>query len=123
MYKLTLEKQDNPHRGDYTLELEVQNLRGSNLEKQKYDYLIWIFWYRPSEKALARAENYLNKKNVRGLLFYLQSPPRQIRDECDLERRERLWLCQVANPVTAGFTSTIDFFARNIIQALLRGIE
>ncbi len=103
---------------DGLLTVEIHQLASATLEVETKKFPIWVFWYRPTNEALAQADIYLQKfPSSRGLLFYLQVPPNNCSPTGTTEYfSENLWLCQLPTPTTdTGFSSTLGLMADLII--------
>lgn len=116
------------------LTVEIHNLDSNKLEIEELLLPIWVFWYRPTDEAIAQATIYLQKSqfshNVkRGIIFYLQIPPtrkaepRSTRSQAqpgsEYTLENKLWLCQLPDLIAAqGFSSTVEFMAQLIKQAV-----
>lgn len=68
-----------PIHCDLLLTVEIHNLDSNKLETEKLILPIWVFWYRPTNEAIAQATIYLKShfsRNVKpAIIFYLQIPP------------------------------------------------
>jgi Domain of unknown function (DUF2357) len=123
VYEFRLEKTDDLSKGDYFLQIKKHDLYSSHLTTIKQDFPIWIFWYQPSESVINQAIKYLeNEKNKfsLGIIFYWQKSPNISRENCEINRdNEKLWLCQIANPIDSqSFSIIINFLAAEIIIKL-----
>lgn len=123
-----------PIHCDLLLTVEIHNLDSNKLEIEELLLPIWVFWYRPTDEAIAQATIYLQKSqfshNVkRGIIFYLQIPPtrkaepRSTRSQAqpgsEYTLENKLWLCQLPDLIAAqGFSSTVEFMAQLIKQAV-----
>lgn len=114
-----------PIHCDLLLTVEIHNLDSNKLETEKLLLPIWVFWYRPTDEAIAQATIYLKShfsRNVKAeIIFYLQVPPSNSSLEGEIEYfyENKLWLCQLPNPIAAqGFSSTVEFMAQLIKQAV-----
>lgn len=113
-------------RCDWLLTVENHQLDSKELETKELALPIWVFWYRPTDEAIAQATIYLentqHSHNVKkGILFYLQVPPGDTTPKSEIEyfAKEKLLLCRLPNPIAAkGFSSTIEFVAYLIKQAV-----
>ena len=78
VYEFKLSKNSDKKQGDYSLHIELHDLKSNEFHTNIQIFPIWIFWYKPSEDIINSANNYL-KNNVRnysrGILFYLQLSP------------------------------------------------
>lgn len=107
---------------DWLLTSEIHRLESKELNTKYLRFPIWVFWYRPTKPAIAQASDYLSKAqashNIKlGIVFYLQIPPNNSlpRSEIEYFAEQKLWLCQLPNPVVAkGFSSTIELMAHLI---------
>ncbi len=114
-----------PIHCDLLLTVEIHNLDSNKLKTEKLLLPIWVFWYRPTNEVIAQATIYLKSQsspNVnQGIIFYLQIPPSNSSLEGEIEYfyENKLWLCQLTNPIAAqGFSSTVEFMAQLIKQAV-----
>lgn len=111
---------------DWLLTVENHKLDSKELETKELSLPIWVFWYRPTDEAIAQATIYLENPqashNVKiGIVFYLQVPPDDTSPKSEIEyfAKEKLWLCQLPNPIAAkGFSSTVELVAYLIKQAV-----
>lgn len=115
---------DQPFTCDCLLQVEIHELNTHSLDFKEILLPIWVFWYRPTDEAIAQANIYLermNQVNLKlGMLVYLQTPPNVSSPIGKIERySQAMWLCQLPNPIAAqGFSSTIEFIADLIKQAV-----
>lgn len=70
---------DEPITCDCLLQVEIHELNTHSLDFKEFLLPIWVFWYRPTNEAIAQANIYLERMtqiNLKlGMLFYLQTPP------------------------------------------------
>lgn len=99
---------------DWLLTAEIHQLDDSSLETEKLELLIWVFWYCPTQAAIAQAEKYLQNLSFHqlGLLLYLQVST----DETDNLSTNSLWLCQLPDPIAVGGFSPIVHRISEVIQ-------
>lgn len=99
---------------DWLLTAEIHHLNSEKLETEKLELLIWVFWYCPTQAAIAEAEKYLHNLSSHqlGLLLYLQVPAA----EADTLSTNSLWLCQLPDPIAVGGFSPIVHSMAEVIQ-------
>lgn len=124
VYEFRLEQSPDLSRGDYQLTVEFQDLHSPSLTTNEEQFPIWVFWYKPSDDLITQAQQYLSSLPATcpvGLLFYLQQSPNPSSPISELtQRTERLWLCQIANPIDAGgFAGAVEFLAAEVVQKLV----
>ena len=135
VYKFRLDKCSDISRGDYCLTIELHDLKSLELTIKVASFPIWIFWYRPSDKIINSANNYLNKNShsySSGIIFYLQISPDVTKSIAEEERKldaepnteivieaGKTLLYQIPNPLDLpSFTAIADLLARDIIKPL-----
>lgn len=107
---------------NWLLIVEIHKLESKKLDAENLAFPIWVFWYRPTDEAIAQAAIYLQNSqfshNVkRGMVFYLQVTPGDSSPKSEIEyfAGERLWLCQLPAPIAGkGFSSTVKLMAHLI---------
>lgn len=103
---------------DWLLTAEIHQLDSEKLETEKLELLIWVFWYCPTPAAIAQAEEYLQKLSSQqvGLLLYLQVSP----GETANLSTNRLWLCELPDPIVGGFSPIVHRMAEVVQQWMSR---
>lgn len=111
---------------DWLLTVEIHKLKLNRLEIEELVLPIWVFWYRPTNEAIAQAAIYLSRTQVSydvktGIVFYLQTPVGDSlpRNETEYCAEKKLWLCRLPDPIVSkGFSSTVELVAHLIKQAV-----
>lgn len=110
VYVFGLKKSTNKLLGDWLLRVEIHQLDLTELETKKLDFPIWVFWYRPNDKAIAQLNKYLQQLNLKSeFVFYLQVPPSNLspRDTKQSFYEWKLLLCQLPDPIHKDFLAQL----------------
>ena len=145
VYEFKLSKNLDLARGDYSLTIELHDLKSSKLTTKGQSFPLWIFWYKPSEEIINAAQNYINKNLDNyslGILLYLETSPditksffeeeRQLELEIETELQgeikpevrvesSNIWLHQIPNPLespNSNFLNVANLLAKKIIKPL-----
>ena len=146
VYEFKLDKTSNLTKGDYSLTIEIHDLKSLDLTKKTKTFPIWIFWYKPSDEIINSANNYINNTSHNyslGILLYLEKSPNVAKSFAEDMRREEaklnaeledeiitessnsnIWSKQIDRPLDfQSFTKITDSLAREIIKPLAEMVK
>lgn len=146
VYDFKLSKNYDLTKGDYSLIIERHDLKSSELTIKTKTFPIWIFWYKPSDKIINSANNYISKSfqdYSLGVLLYLEESPniaksfaedlRQEEAKLNAELEEEIitesgnsyiWSKQIDNPlISENFYTLAKLLAREIIKPLAEMVK
>ena len=146
VYDFKLSKNSDLTKGDYSLTIELHDLKLSDLTIKTETFPIWIFWYKPSEEIINSANDYIAKSfhdYSLGILLYLEESPNvaksfaedirreEARLEAELEDKiitesnnNNIWSKQIDNPLRSGnFHTLAKLLAREIIKPLAEMVQ
>jgi len=126
VYAFSLSQPPQKIFSDWLLTWEIHQLDTDILEIKKLACPIWVFWYRPSNEAIAQINKYLNNliktHNVKvALVIYFQSPPIESPEKTTIESffDKKLWVIRLPEPrAKSGFYNAVDLMARVIKKAV-----
>jgi hypothetical protein len=145
VYDFKLSKNSDLTKGDYSLTIELHDLKSSDLTIKTETFPIWIFWYKPSEEIINSANNYIAKSfhdYSLGILLYLEESPNvaksfaedirreearleaELEEEIITESNKNIWSKQIDNPLRSGnFHTLAKLLAREIIKPLAEMVQ
>ena len=145
VYDFKLSKNSDLTKGDYSLTIELHDLKSSDLTVKTATFPIWIFWYEPSEEIIHSANNYIAKSfhdYFLGILLYLEKSPNvaksfaedlrqeeaklnaELEEGIITESNNNIWSKQIDNPlISENFHTLAKLLAREIIQPLAEIVQ
>ena len=145
VYDFKLSKNSDLTKGDYSLTIELHDLKSSDLTVKTATFPIWIFWYEPSEEIIHSANNYIAKSfhdYSLGILLYLEKSPNvaksfaedlrqeearleaELEEEIITESNNNIWSKQIDNPLDSKkFINVANLLAREIIKPLAEMVQ